>query len=60
MTRKAAKPNTQMDMRDEWLRGLRAWAAANENVREVGIFYVGQLATNAQDHSVKGNFTWRF
>jgi fibronectin-binding autotransporter adhesin len=25
-----------------------------------GIFYVGQLATNAQDHSVKGNFTWRF
>jgi fibronectin-binding autotransporter adhesin len=27
---------------------------------KVGIFYVGQLATNAQDHSVKGNFTWRF
>ncbi|MBV8321718.1 MAG: autotransporter domain-containing protein [Hyphomicrobiales bacterium] len=26
----------------------------------VGIFYAGQLATNAQDHSVKGNFTWRF
>jgi outer membrane autotransporter protein len=27
---------------------------------KIGIFYVGQLATNAQDHSVKGNFTWRF
>jgi outer membrane autotransporter protein len=27
---------------------------------KVGIFYAGQLATNAQDHSVKGNFTWRF
>jgi len=27
---------------------------------EFGIFYVGQLAANAQDHSVKGNFTWRF
>jgi autotransporter-associated beta strand protein len=27
---------------------------------KLGIFYVGQLATNAQDHSVKGNFTWRF
>jgi outer membrane autotransporter protein len=27
---------------------------------KVGIFYVGQLGTNAQDHSIKGNFTWRF
>jgi len=27
---------------------------------KLGIFYVGQLAANAQDHSVKGNFTWRF
>jgi outer membrane autotransporter protein len=27
---------------------------------KIGIFYAGQLATNAQDHSVKGNFTWRF
>jgi outer membrane autotransporter protein len=27
---------------------------------KLGIFYVGQLATNAQDHSVMGNFTWRF
>jgi outer membrane autotransporter protein len=27
---------------------------------KIGIFYVGQLATNAQDHSIKGNFTWRF
>ena len=27
---------------------------------KLGLFYVGQLAANAQDHSVKGNFTWRF
>jgi outer membrane autotransporter protein len=27
---------------------------------KVGIFYAGQLATSAHDHSVKGNFTWRF
>jgi outer membrane autotransporter protein len=27
---------------------------------KIGIYYAGQLATNAQDHSVKGNFTWRF
>ncbi len=26
----------------------------------VGISYSGQLANNAQDHSVKGNFIWRF
>jgi uncharacterized protein len=30
--------NTQMDIRDEWLHGLRAWAAANENVRELWLF----------------------
>jgi outer membrane autotransporter protein len=27
---------------------------------KVGIFYAGQLASSAIDHSVKGNFTWRF
>ncbi len=27
-----------MDMRDEWLSGLRAWAAANGNVRELWLF----------------------
>jgi predicted nucleotidyltransferase len=27
-----------MDMQDEWLRGLFAWAAANENVRELWLF----------------------
>ena len=26
----------------------------------VGVFYAGQIATSARDHSVKGNFTWRF
>ena len=26
----------------------------------LGISYVGQLASSAQDHSVKGNFTWKF
>jgi outer membrane autotransporter protein len=26
----------------------------------VGISYFGELATGAQDHSVKGNFIWRF
>jgi predicted nucleotidyltransferase len=38
MTRKATKPNTQTDMRDEWLHGLRAWAVANENVQEIWLF----------------------
>src|SRR5258707_11681836 len=27
-----------MDMQDEWLRGLCAWSAANENVRELWLF----------------------
>jgi outer membrane autotransporter protein len=27
---------------------------------KVGVVYVGQLATNARDHSVKANFSWRF
>ena len=27
-----------MDMSDEWLRGLRAWATANANVRELWLF----------------------
>jgi len=26
----------------------------------VGFYYVGRLASSAQDHSVKGNFTWKF
>jgi hypothetical protein len=26
----------------------------------IGIAYSGQLARNANDQSVKGNFTWRF
>jgi predicted nucleotidyltransferase len=29
---------TQMDMRDDWLRGLRSWAEANESVRELWLF----------------------
>jgi predicted nucleotidyltransferase len=27
-----------MDMRDEWLCGLRSWASRNENVRELWLF----------------------
>jgi fibronectin-binding autotransporter adhesin len=27
---------------------------------KVGIAYFGQLASNARDHSVKANFSWRF
>ena len=27
---------------------------------KVGVSYAGQLANSAHDHSVKGNFTWRF
>jgi fibronectin-binding autotransporter adhesin len=27
---------------------------------KIGVFYAGQLANSAHDHSVKGNFTWRF
>jgi uncharacterized protein with beta-barrel porin domain len=26
----------------------------------VGVSYVGQLARNAQDHAVKGKFSWKF
>ena len=26
----------------------------------VGLYYFGQLANNAHDNSVKGNFTWKF
>jgi outer membrane autotransporter protein len=26
----------------------------------LGVSYVGQLANTAQDHSVKGNFSWKF
>src|SRR5262249_20983712 len=26
----------------------------------IGVSYAGQLANSAHDHSVKGNFTWRF
>jgi predicted nucleotidyltransferase len=32
-----------MDMRDEWLRGLRSWASGNGNVRELWLF--GSRAT---------------
>jgi outer membrane autotransporter protein len=27
---------------------------------KVGVSYAGQLSNSVQDHSVKGNFTWRF
>ena len=27
---------------------------------KIGVSYAGQLANTAHDHSVKGNFTWRF
>ena len=27
---------------------------------KIGLSYAGQLAGSIQDHSVKGNFTWRF
>ena len=27
---------------------------------KIGLSYAGQLADSIQDHSVKGNFTWRF
>jgi outer membrane autotransporter protein len=27
---------------------------------KIGVSYAGQLANRAHDHSVKGNFTWRF
>jgi outer membrane autotransporter protein len=27
---------------------------------KIGVSYAGQLANSAHDHSVKGNFTWRF
>ena len=27
---------------------------------KVGVSYAAALANNAHDHSVKGNFTWRF
>src|SRR5262249_39800266 len=27
---------------------------------QIGVSYAGQLANSAHDHSVKGNFPWRF
>jgi outer membrane autotransporter protein len=27
---------------------------------KIGLSYAGQLASSVHDHSVKGNFTWRF
>jgi|SRR6516162_9437137 len=27
---------------------------------KIGVSYAGQLANSAHDHSVRGNFTWRF
>jgi predicted nucleotidyltransferase len=58
-----------MDMRDEWLRGLCAWAAANESVRELWLF--GSFARgDAREESdvdialalmlPKGNHDWAF
>jgi hypothetical protein len=27
---------------------------------KIGVSYAGQLANSAHDHSVSGNFSWRF
>jgi predicted nucleotidyltransferase len=42
-------PHT-IQMQDDWLSGLRAWAAKNENIRELWLF--GSRARgDAKDHS---------
>jgi predicted nucleotidyltransferase len=39
-----------MDMRPEWVRGLREWAAANGNVRQLWLFGGGARG-NSRPHS---------
>ena len=36
--RRTYRTGRTMDMRAEWLRGLREWAAANDNVRQLWLF----------------------
>jgi predicted nucleotidyltransferase len=56
-----------MDMRDEWLSGLRSWASANQNVRELWLFGSRADNTSRPDSDVdlavglmppKGNHNW--
>jgi predicted nucleotidyltransferase len=41
-----------MDMQDEWLVGLRAWASKNDNVRELWLFGSRADGTSTQDSDV--------
>jgi hypothetical protein len=47
------------------VRGLKKYSsgqrrATGRRAGQVGVSYAAALANNAHDHSVKGNFTWRF
>ena len=48
-----------------FVRGLKKYSsgqrrATGRRAGQVGVSYAAALANNAHDHSVKGNFTWRF
>jgi predicted nucleotidyltransferase len=56
-----------MDMRDEWLSGLRSWASANDSVRELWLFGSRATGGSRPDSDVdlavalmppKGNTDW--
>jgi predicted nucleotidyltransferase len=41
-----------MDMRDEWISDLRAWAANNDNIRELWLFGSRSKGTSRPDSDV--------
>ena len=45
-------------MTPRWSRRAAIWQLTAQ--AKIGVSYAGQLANSAHDHSVKGNFTWRF
>jgi predicted nucleotidyltransferase len=60
---------TTMDMREEWLHGLSAWASKNDNVRELWLFGSRADGTSRQDSDVDigvglmpatGDHNWAF
>src|SRR5215813_4151661 len=41
-----------MDMKDEWLSGLRSWASENDSVRELWLFGSRAIGTSEPDSDV--------
>ena len=42
-----------MDMKDEWLRGLAAWASKNDSVHELWLFGSRAEGTSTQESDVE-------